>query len=119
VKKAILVILITLALVACDKREDFPPMFSVVNPPQPYNLSVTQPTSTTYDITWDIDDPDQIVKEYWVYLVTGLGPPDTIGTTPSTSFTWSTPFSVSGLLFGVTSVTDQNVESNMSTVQAP
>jgi hypothetical protein len=109
----LVLIICTLALAACQKREDFPPQYNLVIPPTPTNLSVTWVQARSqYDITWDIDDPDNLVDVFFVYLSSGLEPPDTIGSTtiPTFSFTW--PFELSGLVFGVTSVSEQNVESD-------
>jgi len=109
----LIIILCTFALVACDKREDFPPQFNLVIPPTPTNLSVTWVQNTSqYDLTWDIDDADNLVDVFFVYLSSGLEPPDTIGTTTTTSFSLRWPFELSGLVFGVTSVSEQNVESD-------
>ena len=119
-KKAILLILCVFVLFACEQREDFPPKFDLTEPPQPTGLQVDNPGGgTQYDLTWSINDPDGIVTEYYIYLVTGLGPPDSIGTSLTTSFTWTSPFSVSGLAFGVTSVTDQYLESDPDIATAP
>jgi hypothetical protein len=114
VRKAKLISLILCAaavLSACDKREDLPTQLNLTPPPKPFNLSVTHPSSTQYDLTWDISDPG-LVKEYYVYIYTGLAAPDSIGASPNTSFTWNTPFEVTGFAFGVTAVTNQNVESD-------
>jgi hypothetical protein len=116
VRKSLLIVLCTLALLACEKREDFPPKYDITIPPQPYNLSVTYvEAQRVYDLTWEIDDPDQLVEEYFVYLSSGLAAPDTIGTTTTTSFTYNWPLNLSGLIFGVTSVSDENVESDPAT----
>jgi len=119
VRKTIIIVLCSLALAGCEKREDFPPKFDVTPPPQPFNLSISTPSQTQYDMTWEITDPDQVVQEYHVYLITGLGAPDLIGTSTTTSFTWTSPFPVSGIAFGVTSVTGQNVESDPEIEIAP
>jgi hypothetical protein len=119
VRKAIIIILCAVALAACEKREDLPTELDVVPPPQPFNLTITTPSQTQYDLEWRVDDPNSIVREFYVYLFTGLGPPDSIGATPDTTFSWTSPFPISGIAFGVTSVTDQNVESDPEIEQAP
>ena len=118
-RKTIIIILCAVALSACESREDFPPKFDLTPPPQPFNLSISTPTQTQYDLTWEITDSGSIVREYYVYLFTGLGPPDSIGTSQTTTFTWTSPFPIAGIAFGVTSVTDQNVESDPETEMAP
>jgi hypothetical protein len=113
VRKTLIVILCALALAACENREDFPPQYDIDIPPDPTNLSVTWVQARSqYDLTWEIDDPDQLVSQFFVYLSSGLEPPDTIGTTTTTSFSFAWPFELSGLTFGVTSVSEQNVESD-------
>ena len=115
-KKAIInvwcVVLCAALLAACEKREDFPTELDITPPPVPFNLSISTPSQTQYDMTWEINDPGSIVKEYYVYLYTGLTLPDSIGTSTTTSFSWTSPFPISGIAFGVTAVTDQNVESD-------
>ena len=118
-KKTIIIILCTLAWVACESREDFPPKYDLTPPPDPFNLQIATPSQTQYDLTWQINDPGGIVQEYYIYLFTGFGPPDSIGTSVDTTFSWTTPFPISGVAFGVTSVTDQNVESDPEIETAP
>lgn len=114
-RKALLLILCTFALAACEKREDFPPQYNMVIPPTPTDLSATWVAgSSQYDLTWNIQDDDNLVDVFFVYLSTGLEAPDTIGTTTSTSFSFSWPFELSGLVFGVSSVSAQNVESDLA-----
>jgi hypothetical protein len=119
VRKTIIIILCAMALAACESREDFPTELNIAPPPQPFNLSITTPTQTQYDLVWEIDDPNLIVDEYYIYLFTGLGPRDSLGTSSNTTFTWTSPFPIAGISFGVTSVTVQNVESKPEIETAP
>ena len=122
-KRAIVLTLVVaatmVALFACEKREDFPPVLPVIPPPMPTNFQVTSPADQEYDLTWDIDDPDNVVEEFWIYAYSAFTLPDTIGTTTNTSYFVRTAIPLEGLIFGVSSVSDQNVESDLAIEPAP
>lgn len=115
-RNTLIIILCALALAACEKREDLPTQYVIDIPPQPYDLSVTWvQASSEYQLTWNVDDPDGLVDVYFVYLSSGLEAPDTVGSTTNQSFSVAWPFELSGLVFGVSSVSEQNVESGLAT----
>jgi len=121
--KKVLLALSLLAVIGlmsvCETREDFPQMLNVTVPPQPANLVVQKLSEVDYHLTWTIDDPDNVVMEYRVWSVNSFTPPDTIGTTIELFADVNTVIPVSGLVFGVSSVTVQNVESDITTAAAP
>jgi hypothetical protein len=113
---------VTVALAACEKREDFPPLLPIDSPPTPYDFEVVQglpPDTLDYDLTWKIDDPDSLVKEYWIYAYSSVTIPDTVGTTTDMFYAVRTAVDLPGLVFGVSAVTGQNVESDIVTAPAP
>jgi hypothetical protein len=103
----------------CEKREDFPQLLDVTVPPRPGNLDVQRVDAINYHLTWTIDDPDNVVREYRVWSVNSFTPPDTIGTTVELFADVNTVIPITGLVFGVSSVTIQNVESDIATKPAP
>jgi hypothetical protein len=123
VKRAIALSLFVVAvmatLFACEKREDFPPLLPIDPPPTPTNFQVTSPATLDYDLTWEIDDPDGLVQEYWIYLYSAITMPDTIDTTTDTFYFLTLPVELPELHFGVSAVTDQNVESDVVIKPAP
>jgi hypothetical protein len=117
-RKTLLVIGL-LVLWGCDSREDFPPTLPITPPPTPTNFVVTSPAPLQYDLEWSINDPDGVVKEYWIYAYSSISLPDTVGTTTETSYPVETSFEVPGLVFGVSAVSFQNVESDLAISAAP
>lgn len=118
-KKTIVFILCLFAVIACEKREDFPSMLAIAPPPTPTNFQVTSPAEQEYDLTWEIDDPNGVVKEFWIYAYSSLTLPDTVGTTTGTSYFVRSAIPLQGLVFGVSAVSNQNVESNLAIAPAP
>ena len=121
--KKVLLALSLLAIIGllsvCEKREDFPQMLNVTVPPQPDSLVIETDDSINFLLTWTIDDPGNVVKEYKVYSVNNFTPPDLIGTTVELYADVNTVLPVSGLVFGVSSVTIENVESDLTIQPAP
>jgi hypothetical protein len=121
--KKVLLALSLLAVIGllsvCEKREDFPQMLNVTVPPQPDSLVVEKLDATNYHLTWTIDDPNNVVKEYRVWSVNRFTPPDTIGTTVELKADVNTVIPISGLVFGVSSITIENVESDLTIQAAP
>jgi len=108
-----------LVLLGCENREDFPPLLPITPPPTPTNFEVTSPGPLQYDLKWSINDPDGIVKEFWIYAYSQISLPDVVGTTTDTTYLVETSFELPGLTFGVSAVSTQNVESDLATALAP
>jgi hypothetical protein len=105
------------ALVSCEERQEFPQPLAISAPPKPFNLTVTSPAPQQYDLAWEISDP-AAVKIYRIYLVS-YGPPELVGTSETPSYLAETVFPISGLVFGVSAVSIENVESDLATAVAP
>ncbi len=112
-------VLLTGILSVCEKREDSQSVLDVAAPPQPDNLVVTRVDNINYTLTWTVDDPDNVVKEYKVYLITSFAPPDLLDSIEETSTGVNTVVEIPGLIFGVSVVTIGNVESAITTEPAP
>jgi len=100
-------------MTACPKHENFPQPLAVQPVPVPTNLSITQLDENlyNYDLTWDIDDPDNLVVGYRIYLVGTSGLADElIAESSTTSAGLSFPFSASGAQLAVTAISSENVE---------
>jgi hypothetical protein len=120
VRKALLILCLTV-LVSCTKREDFPPTLPIAAPPVPENLQIKKINTLIgvldeYELNWDVSDPS-VVEFFRLYAVSGFllehigdtsAPPETV-----------TTLSMTGLVFGVTTVSVQNVESDPTFALAP
>lgn len=108
-----------LVLTGCEKREDQPSVLDVTPPPRPFNLEIVKTSTTIYTLTWQIDDPSTVVSEYRVYSINSFGPPDLLGTTDQLTAEIDTVVELGGLVFGVSAVTIENVESDVTSLAAP
>ena len=100
-------------MTACPKHENFPQPLAVQPVPVPTNFSITNPSGTDYDLAWDIDDPDNLVVSYRIYVVGGNGIADQLIVetgTSTTSAQITSPFSLSGYQLAVAAVSSENVE---------
>ncbi len=113
------VVLCALALATgCKKHENFPEPLAVVVPPTPTSFVITNPQGNDYDLSWEISDPSK-VQGYRLYLV-GLGlAPELLAEHDTTSFAITLNFDATGLRFGVTAVSTDNVEGAMATAVVP
>ena len=118
--KALLYILMLLALVAvaaCDVEPPLPAMVQLVTPPVPQNFTVTTQNSVDFDLDWTISDPTLVVKFYRVYTIVpilDIASQTFVDTIPRSSTSFSTQIlPIPGTTFGVSSVTDENVESTI------
>lgn len=102
---------------SCEERQDFPQLLDVSAPPGPFNLTITSPAPQQYDLAWEISDP-AAVKLYRVYIVS-LGMPQLVGTSDTTTFLAQTVLPIQGIVFGVSAVSTENVESDLATAVAP
>jgi hypothetical protein len=108
-----------LVLGGCPKHEDFPTALEITVPPTPSNFNITVPvSSTTYTFEWEISDPTD-VKGYRLYLI-GLAPnPEFLAETTSLQIVQTFASSLTGLQFGVSAVSNDNVEGLMALATAP
>lgn len=117
--KKLILVLGVLLIFSCEKREDFPPMHPITPPPAPSKLVVESYKPLEYDLTWRIDDPRGVVKEFWVWAWSDISLPETVGVTVDTFFCAETNFEIPGLVFGVSAVSTQNVASSMAISASP
>ena len=107
------IVIFVLFVAACSKHDDVPPPLEVMTPPTPKNLVVETVDQLTYDLSWEIDDP-AVVKEYRIYSEYGSSGPVLEGTTDTTTIQVISPVAISGLVFCVSAVTLENVESPLA-----
>lgn len=109
------IIAVMVAAGACSRHDDKPPMLGVQQPPNPQNVTVTTPDQgVTFMITWDVNNP-ALVAYYNIYTqdpFTGQAT-FTDSTTTTTVQVTTGGIPVPGLVFGVASVTTENVESQI------
>ena len=110
-KKALLILAIL--LVSCAKHKDFPNPVDVDEPPLPMNFTVEMPDSFTYKLNWSVSDSIS-VSYYNIYLFDQFYGPQLVTTTNLTNYQQSYfPLYVVGLVWGVSSVSIDNIESRI------
>lgn len=108
-----------LVLAGCPKHENFPTELDIVVPPTPSNFSITvAPGTTDYTFEWEISDPAD-VKNYRLYVIGLSLTPELLAEPTGLLVQQTLPYSVSGLQFGVSSVSTDNVEGAMAVADAP
>lgn len=110
-----LVVVLILMLGACSRHDDVPPPLDVTVPPTPQDLVVETVDFITFTLTWNVSDPS-IVREYRLYWrFESTSPellPETVDTT-AVSISVDPPIPAPGIIFCVSSVTLENVESSL------
>jgi hypothetical protein len=106
------VVIFALFLAACSEHDDVLPPIDVAVPPTPSNFQVESADLLTYHLSWQIDDP-AVVKEYRIYSRYATSDLVLEGTTESTSIDVVSPVAVEGIVFCVSAVTLENVESHL------
>jgi hypothetical protein len=106
------VVIIGLFLAACSEHDDVLPPIDVAEPPTPTNFQVETADLLTYHLSWEIDNP-AVVKEYRIYSKYAGSEPVLEGTTDTTSIDVVSPVAIEGLVFCVSAVTVENVESHL------
>jgi hypothetical protein len=107
------VVILGLLLAACSSHDDILPPIDVAEPPTPTNFQVETTDLLTYHLSWEIGDP-AVVKEYRIYSQYSTSGPVLEGTTVSTSIDVVSPVAIEGLVFCVSAVTVENVESHLT-----
>jgi hypothetical protein len=107
-------IALVLLLAACSADLTLPPKIDGVVPPTPENFQVTSSDNITFDLSWAISDPT-VIRFYHVYVLLPTGVPELFDTSFATSKQYSTdpPWPVPGIVFGVSSVSNDNIESSL------
>jgi hypothetical protein len=104
-------------LAGCPKQENFPAALDVDVPPTPTNFVITA-SGTDYTFEWEISDATD-VQNYRLYVI-GLGlTPELLAEPTTTSVQQTLPYNVTGLQFGVSAVSNGNIEGEMVFADAP
>lgn len=109
---------IALLLTACSEDLTLPPQISGVVPPTPSNVSLTTADDILYTMTWDVSDPSLVVF-YQLYNLDPIRGPIPLDTTVTDSVQLVTPIPTPGIVFGVSSVSTDHIESRIVFVSAP
>jgi hypothetical protein len=114
-----LCVITLLALAACARHESLPPALKVMEPPVPTNVSVETVDYVTFHLSWEVDDPSVVsyYRLYWKSAFSAVAPLDTTVHT-SAQVTTEGGLPVHGIIFCVSSVTTENVESRLVCVPA-
>ncbi len=116
-----LALVLVMVIIACSNHDDPPVRIDVIEPPVPVNFSVLSPAVGVFNLSWDINDPS-LVSYYRLYYVDPFfGQLTFADTTAATSIQFDVGAAITDLLWGVSSVTIQNVEGTIvyASVQAP
>ena len=107
------IVILGLVLVACAQHDEILPPIDVAEPPTPMDFTVSTSDFIKYHLSWTIDDPSSIVREYRVYSMIPGYTPVLQGTTDTTAVEIDTQVGVIGVSFCVSSVTVENVEGHL------
>jgi len=113
-----LLFVIALLLTACSEDLTLPPQISGVVPPTPSNLSLTTPDNILYTMTWDVSDPTYVAF-YQLYTLDPFRGPVLLDTTVTDSVQLVTPLPTPGIVFGVSSVSTDHIESRIVFASVP
>ncbi len=105
-------IFLVLLLLACSNHDNPPPQLPIVEPPTPENFTVTSPSAGIYDLSWSVSNPS-VVNYYNLYYLDPYYGPIFADTTAATSIQLSVGGGFSGIVWGVSSVTIENVEGRI------
>jgi hypothetical protein len=101
-------------LTGCARHDNFPSLLAVVVPPTPGNFTVTTTDDIVYDLAWTNSDPTSVI-DFRIYTLNILtGAPENVGSTVTTSFQANTTFATPGIVWGVSAVSPDNVESSIA-----
>jgi hypothetical protein len=113
--RRLLVFFALLLFAACSDDLTIPPPVNGVYPPQPENFVVTTSDDIVYDLSWTVSDTT-VISFYRLYaldIATGnLALQDTSGTR---AVQVNTLVPTPGLIFGVSSVSTDRIESAITT----
>lgn len=112
----------TLLSTACSKHNDFPQPLGVSTPPVVSDFTADPgPNAADYDLSWTLANTSAI-KGFRLYLLSDFAGSELlleISDPFSTSVMINTGFPVTGAVFGLATVSTENVEGAMATVTAP
>lgn len=110
-KKIALVLIFV--LLACSKHDDLPMRVDVIEPPAPFDVTVFSPAPGVFNLSWDIGDPS-VVSYYRLYYLDPFFFDLTFAdTTASTSIQFDVGAAITDLIWGVSSVTIENIEGRI------
>ena len=114
----ILLLTCFLCVFGCSTHEDFPEPLDIKVPTAVTNLVVTHPDALLYTLEWSVPDTTG-VDHYNVYIVGTYGYAEFLGSTDATIVDVTVPVVLSSVVFGVSVVTDENVEGRLVYAVAP
>lgn len=117
--KRLWVFLPLLLLAACSEDLTLPPPVNGVFPPQPQNFVVTTSDDIVYDLSWTVSDTTVVIF-YRLYTVSfQTGTVELQDTTATRAVQINTLIPTPGLVFGVSAVSTDNIEGEITTGSAP
>jgi hypothetical protein len=117
--KRIALIIVLAAILGCAKHKDFPSPLDVKAPPTPTNFTVTMDSLGTYYLDWEVVDSSSVAY-YQIYTFDAFAGLSAFDTTSVSSYQASFGlFKIVGIVWGVSAVTVDNIESVIVYGSAP
>jgi hypothetical protein len=116
--KKLLLLCIPLLLLGCATHDDFPQAVSVSAPQVPTQFTVAMPDIGVYELDWQVADSTQ-VSYYRIYIFDPYAGPAEVDQTTVSEYYYEFPIAVTEVVWGVSAVSTENVESRIVYAFAP
>jgi hypothetical protein len=113
-----LLFLALILMLGCASHKDFPSAIQVSEPATPANFKVTMPTAGEYFLDWSVGD-STAVSYYRVYILDPYAGPEEVDTTSASSFHYNFYIPVTDVVWGVSAISVENIESSIVYAWAP
>lgn len=110
--KKLLILCMVLLMAACAKHDDFPQAVDVTEPQVPAQFTVSMPDMGIYELDWQVADSTQ-VSYYRIYIYDPYTGPTEFDQTTVSEYYYEFPFAVTDVIWGVSAVSLENVESKI------
>ena len=108
-----IIVLVVLLIISCAKHENFPNEVNVNQPPTPADFVVTMCPDGNYTLNWFVQD-SLSVSYYRVFVIDPYTGPDELDTTSVSNYAIDfRPLIVTGIIWGVSAVSVDNIEGRM------
>jgi hypothetical protein len=116
--KKLLLLFIPVIFLSCSKHDNFPMAIDVASPQVPANFIVEMPDIGIYELDWEVADSTQ-VSYYRIYIFDPFSGPAAFDETAVSEYYYEFPIAVTEVVWGVSSVSIENVESKIVYAFAP
>lgn len=116
--KKLLILCLPLFLLSCAKHDDFPQALDVSPPQIPSQFTVAMPDIGIYELDWQVAD-STLVSYYRIYIYDPYAGPAEVDQTSVSEYYYEFPIAVTEVIWGVSAVSIENVESMIVYAYAP